>query len=57
MVLRLDGTPEEVMIYRAADSGPGFPEPGYLENILEVALLRDFPEPYLAELRRLLALH
>ena len=57
MVLRGDGSPVHAMYYRAADSGPGFPVDGYLENILEMAEALEFPESYTAELRRLLAVH
>ena len=57
MVLQSDGTRTEAMLYRATDSGPGFPAPGYLENILLVAESLNFPESYTGELRQLLAVH
>ena len=50
----LEGGGREVaaMLYRAADSAPGRPVPGYLERILAVAQELEFPAEYLESLRR-----
>lgn len=38
------------LIYRASDSRPGPPRPGYLESLEEAALQHGFPDSYLAYL-------
>jgi len=49
-----DGRQIEVMLYRAADSSPGSPTPGYLEGIIATAESLGLPEEYVESLRRLL---
>lgn len=49
-----DGEVVEAMIYRPSDDAPGSPAPGYLERIIEVAEMLQFPSDYVASLRELL---
>ncbi len=46
-----DGSTVTAMIYRPVDDSPGVASRGYLERIIEVATLLEFPESYLEELR------
>jgi hypothetical protein len=56
-VERFGGGSIRAMLYRATDPSPGIPHPGYLDRIIVVAESLGFPQPYLEELRGLLARH
>lgn len=49
------GREVRAMLYRAVDTRPGVPVPGYLENIIESATSLQFPVDYVESLRRLLS--
>lgn len=55
LVLTPDGEVLAATIYRPTDDGPGTPQPGYLERIIEVGNRLAFPPEYIASLTRWLA--
>ena len=50
-----DGRIQEAVIYRPTDDSPGSPAPGYVERIVEVAEMLEFPPGYVARLREYLS--
>jgi len=45
------GEPQEAIVYVASDPSPGPPRPGYLEAVVDAAMVHGFPEHYVAALR------
>ena len=52
--VRHDGKLLRAMIYYALEAKPGYPKPGYQENIIAAARAWQFPPEYLAHLEKFL---